>query len=157
EPEKSVYRVLPQKDVPWEAALGKAKTRICASGVALSKIDPRIVAEKIKAGVNVRLIYANPCGPAVQLKQRQTDEHNPDASSNVTSTMKRFGQYSKDLSTAQKQALNVMLTAAYPTMVVMIIDDDLYTYFCPYGAVCTTSPVLIFENYREKSPDTAGF
>ncbi|HXI23547.1 MAG TPA: hypothetical protein VNG71_06710 [Pyrinomonadaceae bacterium] len=148
-----IYRVVTQKDMNWQAALGNAKSRIRASGVALSNIDPKLVTDKIKAGANVQLVYVNPCAPAVQ--QRQADEHNPHASTNIALSIKKLGDFSQNLSPAEKQALNVMLTDAYPTMVVTIIDDDLYAYFCPYRAECSTSPVLIFDNYHEK--DAARF
>ena len=151
----SNYKLLPAEKVNWQEALSNAKTRICASGVALSKIDPKLVSDKVKAGVSVQLIYVNPCGAAVQ--ERQADENNPHASANVTSAIQKLGDFTKDLSTAQKQGLHVMLSPAYPTMIVMIIDNDLYAYFCPYGAECSTSPVMVFSNYREKSPETAMF
>ncbi len=144
------YELKAQKDILWDAAVQNAKSRIRATGVALSKLDPKLVAERVKAGVAVQLVYVNPCGETV--KQRQKDENNPHASMNITSVIRKFGDFTRDFNTSQNQLLQIKRTDTYPTMVVVIIDNDLYTYFCPYGAECSTSPVLVFKGYSGKTP-----
>jgi hypothetical protein len=145
------YELKAQKDIQWDAAVQNARSRIWATGVALSKLDPKLVAERVKAGVAVQLVYVNPCGEAV--KKREEDEHNPHASGNIMNVIRKFVDFTKDFDATQKQSLHIMRTDTYPTMVVMIIDSDLYAYFCPYGAECSTSPVLFFKGYREKIPE----
>ena len=39
------YELRPQNDIKWDAAVQNAKSRIWATGVALSKLDPKLVAE----------------------------------------------------------------------------------------------------------------
>jgi|SRR5882724_791240 len=144
------YELKAQDDIQWDAAVKNAKSKIKATGVALSKLDPKSVTDKVKEGVVVQLVYINPCGETV--KKRQKDENNPHASMNITNAIRKFGDFIKDSNTSQSQSLQIKLTDTYPTMVVVIIDNDLYAYFCPYGADCSTSPVLVFKGYRGKTP-----
>jgi hypothetical protein len=147
------YELKTMQDVPWEAALRNAKTRIWASGVALTKLNPQLISERVKDRVDVQLAYVNPCGATV--KQRMDDEHNPNASSNILSNLKRFDAYTKDFNAAQRESLKIRLSDVYPTMVVVNIDSDIYAYFCPYGGECSNSPVLVFKNYNQKQPENA--
>jgi hypothetical protein len=144
------YELNLQQDVLWDAAIHNARTRIWASGVALRKLNPQLIAGKVKEGVTAQVVYVNPCGDTIT--KRQADENNPNASTNIKSNLKTFETYTKDFNQTQRNSLQVKLTDAYPTMVVVIIDDDLYAYFCPYGAVCSDSPVLVFKGYQEKKP-----
>ena len=154
-PAAPVYELKVPGDVKLEAAVDGAQNRVWASGVALSKLDPRILVAKVKAGVSVRLVYADPCGEAV--KKRQVDENNPSATRNIASRLTSLDNYLKqqNLSESQKSMLQVKLLDVYPTMAVIIIDDDLYAYFCRYGDVCSSSPVLVFTDYMNKKPKDA--
>lgn len=147
------YELKTMQDVSWDAAVRNARTRIWASGVALSKLNPQLISERVKERVDVQLVYVNPCGATVQ--QRMTDEHNPNASSNILSNLKRFDAYTKDFNAAQQESLKVKLSDIYPTMVVVNIDSDIYAYFCPYGGECSNSPVLVFNGYNQKQPENA--
>jgi hypothetical protein len=149
-PEDREYELRSQEEIPWDAAIKNARVRVWASGVALRKLNPQLIAEKVKDGVNARLIYLNPCGETV--RRRQEDENNPNATGNIRAGLNTFDTYTKDFNESQQRDLQVKLTDVYPTMIVVIIDDDLYAYFCPYGAVCTGSPVLVFRQYRKKKP-----
>jgi hypothetical protein len=142
-----------QQDVQWEAEIKNAKSRIWASGVAISKLNPRTVSEKVVQGVNAQIVYVDPCGDVV--KQRQSDEQNEATTGRIMSNLESFYSSTKDLKDSQKRSLQVRLAEVYPTMVVIIIDNDLYAYFCPYRAVCTSSPVLFFRNYVDQNPASA--
>lgn len=146
------YELKAQHDIQWDAALRNAKIRIWASGVSLSKLNPQLIAEKVKEGVPVQMAYVNPCGDMI--KKRMADENNPDAVGNIRININKFDTFTRDFSETQKDLLKVKLADSYPTMVVIIIDNDLYAYFCPYGTVCSNSPVLIFKDYYEQKPKT---
>jgi len=152
-PETREYELKAQHDIMWDAAVKQAKSRIWASGVALSKLNPQLIAEKVKEGVTVQMAYLSPCGDMV--KQRMDDENNPDAAVNIKGNLNKFDTFTRDFNVMQKDSLKVKLTNVYPTMVVIIIDNDLYAYFCPYGAVCSNSPVLVFKDYEKKPKSTA--
>src|SRR6267142_1667852 len=152
-PETREYELKAQHDIMWEAAVKQAKSRIWASGVALSKLNPQLIAEKVKEGVTVQMAYLSPCGDMV--KQRMDDENNPDAAVNIKGNLNKFDTFTRDFNVMQKDSLKVKLTNVYPTMVVIIIDNDLSAYFCPYGAVCSNSPVLVFKDYEKKLKSTA--
>jgi hypothetical protein len=147
------YELKAMAEVPWDTAVRNAKTRIWATGIALTKLNPQLISERVKERVDVQLAYVNPCGATVQ--QRMDDEHNPNASSNILGNLKRFDAYTKDFNAAQRESLKVKLSNVYPTMVVINIDSDIYAYFCPYGGECSNSPVLVFKNYKEKQPESA--
>ncbi|HEY8185057.1 MAG TPA: hypothetical protein VIF64_03250 [Pyrinomonadaceae bacterium] len=152
-PESRDYELKAQQDILWDAAVKNAKSRIWASGIALSKLNPQLIAEKVKEGVPVQMAYLSPCGDVI--KQRMGDENNPDAAVNIKANLNKFDTFTRDFNVMQKDSLKVKLTNVYPTMVVIIIDNDLYTYFCPYGAVCSNSPVLVFKDYEKKPKSTA--
>jgi hypothetical protein len=152
-PESREYELKAQQDILWDAAVKNAKSRIWASGIALSKLNPQLIAEKVKEGVPVQMAYLSPCGDVI--KQRMDDENNPDAAVNIKANLNKFDTFTRDFNVMQKDSLKVKLTNVYPTMVVIIIDNDLYTYFCPYGAVCSNSPVLVFKDYEKKPKSTA--
>jgi hypothetical protein len=148
--ENREYELRSQEEISWDAAIKNARVRVWASGVALRKLNPELIAERVKDGVNARLVYVNPCGETV--RRRQEDENNPNAAGNIQASLNTFDTYTKDFNETQQRDLQVKLVDVYPTMIVVIIDDDLYAYFCPYGAVCTGSPVLVFKQYRTKKP-----
>jgi hypothetical protein len=144
------YELKAQDEISWDAAIRNARNRILALGIALSKLDPKLIAGKVKEGVTAQVIYLNPCHDTI--RQRQNDENNQDAVSRIKANLQAFGTHTKDFNPALKSSLQVKLTDIYPTMVVVIIDDDLYAYFCPHNAECTTSPVLVFKDFRGKTP-----
>lgn len=47
------------------------------------------------------------------------------------------------------KSLKISLLEAYPTMNVLILDENLYVYFCFYGHRCDESPALTFEGYKK--------
>jgi hypothetical protein len=144
------YELKLAKDLKLEVE--NAKNRVWASGVALSKLDPRILTERLKAGVSVQVVYLDPCGEAI--KKRQTDENNPSATNNVRTRLTGYDTFSKlyNLAESEKSSLQVRVLDVYPTMAVIIIDNDLYAYFCRFGDVCSASPALVFKDYTNKKP-----
>jgi hypothetical protein len=151
--EKREYELKLQQDILWDTLIRNARSRIWASGVALKRLNPQLISERVKEGVNAQIVYVDPCGETIS--KRQDDEKNPDAAGNIKSNLKTFDTYTKDLNETQRSSLQVKLTDAYPTMIVVIIDNDLYAYFCPYGAVCSGSPVLVFKGYQETASHPA--
>jgi hypothetical protein len=137
-----------------EDVVKNAKSSVQASGIALMSIDPGTVAEKIKSGVNVELVYTNPCGELIC--RRMKDENSMNAQGNVRRQLSRLNDYySNKFDEGERGRLHVYLSdSAYPTMIVTIIDNrDLYAYFCPYADVCTASPMLVLKDYKdEKRP-----
>jgi hypothetical protein len=155
------YELKPQDQVPWESVLKQAKHKLQASGIALTHINTETLTSKVAhEEVQATLVMVDPCGDAV--KRRQEDEGNDSASQNIFHQLKGFGRYTSDSKLSPKEklklekSLEIWLIEGYPTMAIIIVDDDLYAYFCTYGSSCATSPVLIFKNYHG-NPDAEYF
>jgi hypothetical protein len=138
-----------------------AKFRIYASGFVLDPIDPKLIADKIKANKSfeAHIVLVKPSSKIVC--QRYKDETENDTPGKDEAEKKTPGYLYKKLELQvsrfvehRKESLEdkyqVKLSDAYPTMAVYVIDDDVCVYFYPYGAAGTYSPVLKFTNVGQK-------
>jgi hypothetical protein len=141
------YELKRKGEINWDTVIKSAKHRLTATGVALSSLDSQRILERAEAGVVTTLTYVDPCGDAIV--KRQTDENNYHAARNIVNTIQKFDPATNPIDEKQKRFLEVKITPAYPTMVVIIADEDLYAYFCAYGSVCSDSPVLVFHDYEK--------
>lgn len=126
-------------------ALRDAKSTIRATGFLVQAIDPDLVSEKTARipNFNVELLMVDPLNSNV-VCARQRDEDNYLTYGKILLKVRIFHKNCKSL---LGNKLHLGLTEAYPTMVVIMIDDDLYAYFYPYNKSGTDSPILKFTNY----------
>jgi hypothetical protein len=129
-----------------EEALRNAKYKVEATGYVLSRLTPDYVIGKMHdmPKFTTNIVMVDPI-PRNVICQRQHDEDNkPRNYQQILLKLREFRQKGKSL---VGERLKLGVIDAYPTMAVIIIDDDLYVYSYPYKALGTDSPVLKFSNY----------
>jgi hypothetical protein len=126
-------------------ALGNAKRTIRASGFLVQSIDPDLINNKVKASpeFNAELVIVDPLNTST-VCARERDEDNYLTYEKLLLKLRIFHKNSADL---LGNKLKLFVADAYPTMSVLIIDDDLFAYIYPFRQVGTESPVLKFPNY----------
>jgi len=134
------------------AALATAKRTIRASGFLVQAIDPDLINNKVKASpeFNAELLVVDPLNTST-VCARERDEENYLTYDKLVLKLRGFH---KNCEALLGNRLKLFVTDAYPTMSVLIIDDDLYAYFYPFKQVGTESPVLRFQNYASDSRAT---
>ena len=128
-----------------EQALGAAKEKVEATGYIVSKLTPDDISEKLSLHpkFTVSLVVVNPFSPVLCQRQRDEDRQ-PRNYQQILSKLREFRQKSKSMIGGR---LRLGVSDVYPTMTVIIVDDDLFAYFYPYKGLGTTSPVLKFTDY----------
>jgi hypothetical protein len=141
-------------------AVRAAKQRIVATSYVLSDIDADVIKAHHDSSPEFAaiLVMVDPLGaggPNRVMCQRQRDEDGDNTTypnyGRVLNKLRDF--YSpgktKDLIGGK---LRIGLIDAYPTMAVLLVDDDLYVYFYPYTGA-SNSPVIKFQDYtRTREP-----
>ena len=133
-------------------ALGNAKRTIRAAGFLVHAIDPDLINNKTKKwpDFNAELLVVDPLNTST-VCARERDEENYLTYEKLLLKLRGFRKNTQPL---LGNRLKLFVTDAYPTMSVVIIDDDLYAYFYPFRQVGTESPVLKFQNYASDSRAT---
>jgi hypothetical protein len=146
------YEITEYTKVPWQQLINGATYRVFATGIVLTPFErPQIqeLINKVKNidGFTVKLFMLKPDGKAVEA--RAADEgmtRNPAKIAEKLLTIREL--IKSELSQKAKASMMVKCIDVYPTIAVIIIDHDLYTYSYPYGARGTDSPVIIFRNFE---------
>ena len=127
-------------------ALNDAKRSIRASGFLVQAIDSDLVNDRVRRAPDftAELLMVDPLNSAV-VCARQRDEDNYLTYEKIVLKIRIFHKTSADL---LGNKLRLAVTNSYPTMTVVMIDDDLYAYFYPYGKAATGSPVLKIQDYE---------
>ncbi len=110
-----------------QQALGEAKENVEATGYVISKLTPDDVNDKMRdfPKFTTSIVMVNPFSPVIC--QRQHDEDNqPRNYQQILSKLREFRQKSPRLI---GERLRVGVSDVYPTMTVIIIDDDLMRTF----------------------------
>jgi hypothetical protein len=135
-------------------AVRAAKTRIVAAGYVLSDID----ADFIKSQhdrlpyFDAIVVMVDPLGaggPNRVMCQRQRDEDGDTTSySNYSRVLNKLREFRSPAKTGKLlgNQLKVGIIDMYPTLGVILVDDDLYVYFYTYNGG-GNSPVIKFDNY----------
>lgn len=150
-PQDRTYEIKKYTDIPWDQLISGANYRVFATGTILTPFTIQRVKqliEKIRKAENftAKLIMLKPNGSAV--KARVVDEKTPLIPFNVAGKLLELRELiTHELSPNDKNRLMVKCIDVYPTMAVIIIDDDLYTYSYPFGARATDSTVIIFRKF----------
>jgi len=143
-------------------ALRTAKKRVVAAGYVLSDID----ADFIKAqhdrspDFEATVVMVDPLGaggPNRVMCQRQRDEEGDNTTySNYARVLNKLREFHSPAKTGPLlgNKLKLGVIDLYPTMGVLLVDDDLYVYFYPYQGA-GNSPTIKFENYS-RSKDLRG-
>ena len=128
-------------------ALRDAKSTIRATGFLVQAVDPDLIIDKTRVlpDFKVEILMVDPLNVTVVCK-RQDDEGNHLTYGKSLLKLRIFHNNCKNL---LGNRLKVGVTDAYPTMSVIMIDDDLYAYFYAYNKPGTDSPILKFTNYAK--------
>jgi hypothetical protein len=128
-------------------ALRDAKSTIRAAGFLVQAVDPDLIIDKTRVlpDFKAEILMVDPLNVTVVCK-RQEDEGNHLTYGKSLLKLRIFHHNLKNL---LGNRLKVGVTDAYPTMSVIMIDDDLYAYFYSYNKPGTDSPVLKFTNYAK--------
>jgi hypothetical protein len=128
-----------------KAALLNAKHSIRATGFLVQAVDADLVNQKLGAdpNFNAEILMVDPLRLDV-VCARQNDETNALTYGKILFKLRIFHKNFKNL---LGNRVRVGLTGSYPTMNVIMIDDDLYVYFYSYQRSGTDSPILKFANY----------
>jgi hypothetical protein len=128
-------------------ALRDAKSTIRAAGFLVQAVDPDLLIDKTRVlpDFKAEILMVDPLNVTVVCK-RQEDEGN-----HLTygKSLLKLRIFHNNLKSLLGNRLKVGVTDAYPTMSVIMIDDDLYAYFYSYNKPGTDSPILKFTNYAK--------
>jgi hypothetical protein len=135
-----------------DKALDQAKTKIEGAGYVIAHVTPDFINERMldSPQLSVTLVMVDPLARNA-ICQRQHDEDNqPRTYGEILTKTQNFMRKSKSL---LGKRLKLGFIDVYPTMTVIIIDNDLYAYFYPYKSMGRkselgpSSPVLKYVNY----------
>lgn len=140
-------------------ALGGANERIVAAGYVLSDITPDFIRGLMQksSGFKATIVMVDPLGPGNIVCQRQRDEEGDQSNyANYTEIINKIRDFRSPAKTGSwiGDRLKVGVIDLYPTLAVVLVDNDLYVYPYPYGTAAD-SPVLKFTNYA-RSPGASG-
>jgi hypothetical protein len=161
-PQECPYELRKYNEMPWAELISGANYRVSAVGISLTLIDePRLeqLIEKIKKNkeFKVKLFMLRPHGKAIE--ERTRDEEPPPIPNVIEGKLSTFRKLIKQLGPDDEKRLTVKCYDEYPTIAVVIIDADLYTYSYIYGERAIRSTVTIFKNYERnpRTSDLAGY
>jgi hypothetical protein len=142
----------PCSQINWGAIIDRAQTEVRAVGFALMKIadaERTLLVAKIKdSDLRVVLILNNPLAETARTRARDEDG-NDLAPADIAKISLRLLESRDHLKTFRKEKrLVVKHVDRYPTIAVVIVDEDLYAYFYPFGRLATNSPILVFRDYK---------
>ncbi|MBI3327309.1 MAG: helix-turn-helix transcriptional regulator [Nitrospinae bacterium] len=157
------YRLLPHREVNWGQVIHAAHTRLRAAGFALTEIAGALrvpIFNKIMRSdhFSAMLTLNDPLVPTAKL--REGDERVTDAKSrmHMAEITLQLLDLKKDLAKLERgDRLIVKHVKAYPTIAVVVVDNDLYAYFYPFRQRGTESPILEFRGYEQAPSELANF
>ncbi len=147
-------RIVPYSSVNWDALIEEATHTFRASGFALVKIvemNSRRLLRKIKEldGFRAEVFLGDPFSPAAAMRARDENDNYlaPQVIARVAIQVDDARAALGTLGKAERLVLKHF--PSYPTMAVVLIDNDLYAYFYPLGELGTDSPIIIISSYSE--------
>jgi hypothetical protein len=151
-----LYEIKKYNDIPWEKLISDANYEIVATAVFLTKFDrPQMIEliKKIKKDekFKVNLFVLKPNGRSMEARIK--DEYPPPYPSEIAGKLLTFRELFKGLSDNERERMSVKYYDVYPTVAVIIIDDDLYTYPYIAGHSGVNATVTIFKAYKS-NPQT---
>lgn len=164
------YEVKQYRQVPWNDLINNANKRVWAVGTKLSPFERSQVSslinkiQKQQIPEGVKLVLMNPDSNQLvkriddELKERIKDEQLrkekiSDVQNEIRSKLSWIDDYVSELKGNETDKISVKCSEVYPTIGVVIIDDDLYAYSYPFGDTAEDSAVIIFRKYAN-NPET---
>lgn len=161
-PPQDYFEIKKYNEMPWAELISSATFRVTAVGISLTLVDePRlqILIEKIKKSkeFRVNLFMLKPDGKAVQ--ERTKDEEPPPIPNVIDGKLTTFRKLIDQLGPDDKKRLTIKCYDVYPTVAVIVIDNNLYAYSYIHGHRAIDSPVMIFRDYENnlRTGDLAGY
>jgi hypothetical protein len=154
------YEIALLGDVHLDALATSANSRVRGAGAMLAAVGPDAMTRLIERALTndrfeVKLIMLKPNGRAAI--ERAQDEGTPRDSLKLMNLLAKklveFHNKIKDLPPKIRSNLTIKCIDAYPTIAVLIIDNDLYAWWYRYGSGERDKPVIILKNY-ETNPRT---
>jgi len=147
------YELIPHSEMNWAEIIDVAKKELRAVGFGLAKVADneavRLLAKIKQSRFRVTLILNDPLFPTARMRMRDEGQ-NILAPQDIAKITLRLLKYRDDLALLRKEKrLIVKHVREYPTMAVVVVDEDLYAYFYPYGHLGTESPILRFRGYKQ--------
>lgn len=135
-------------------AVRAAKRRVIAAGYVLSDVDADFIKSQHDRlpDFEAIVVMVDPLGaggPNRVMCQRQRDEDGDMTSySNYSRVLNKLKEFRSPAKTGKLlgNQLKVGVIDMYPTLGVILVDDDLYVYFYTYAGG-GNSPVIKFDNY----------
>jgi hypothetical protein len=150
------FTVMNYSSIDWNSLIENANSEVFAEGAVLDPFQVHTVVRSLikHNGLNAKLLLLDPEGKTVL--QRSTDE-NPyaphDNPARIREKIKAFqAARAEPNSKDWKDRFQLLVCDNYPTMAVLVIDNDLYAYFYSFRELGTDSPVLKFSNYKQAGP-----
>jgi hypothetical protein len=146
-----LYTFQDYSSIDWEKLIEGAKREVSAEGIVLDNLDIDDLTRSLmhSSNLNVRLVLLDPEGHAVE--ERRVDE-GPTAHENRVRIREKIRSFQVARNSAGgdywKDRFRFYVRDTYPTMSVIVIDDDLYVYFYSFRKKGTRGPVLKFLNYK---------
>ncbi|MBL8148446.1 MAG: serine/threonine protein kinase [Blastocatellia bacterium] len=141
--EAKPYEVVQYDQIKWEELIESAKKEIVAEGIYLESFNPSKLTKlaKAKPSLKVKIMLLDPGGDVVVRRERD------EGHLNRTRIMQKFLDFDEQLKRNSLKDVEVgkfelKCFNIYPTIAVVMIDDDLYAYFYSYGELGTGSPVI---------------
>ena len=150
-PQDRPYELKKYNEIPWDQLISGANRQVIATGIFLTKFDPPQVEQLIKKikrdeKFQVKIFVLKPNGSAV--KERSRNEYPPPIPSDIAGKLLTFRELLRGLSDSEKDRLTVKYYDVCPSIAVIIIDDDLYTYPYVAGRRATDSTVTVLRKYE---------
>lgn len=145
------YKLKPYGEMDWQGLLSRANYEVFAVGISLDLISEtrlQLLIDKIQQnkGFKVKLFMLNPHGKAIE--ERTRDEKPPPVTKSLEGKLSTFRRLIKQLGPKDEERLTVKCYDEYPSIAVVIIDTDLFTYSYVYGERGVGSTVTGFEHYQ---------
>lgn len=147
------YTVRSYSSIDWKKLIQGAQREVRAEGTVLDGIDiddlTKSLTEPRARKLNVKLVLLDPEGQAVEQRMRDEGPTGHDNRFHIREKIRSF-QFAQTSAGSDlwKDRFRLVVRDTYPTMAVIVVDDDLYAYFYALRKKGTESPVLQFSNYR---------
>ncbi|MFY9584935.1 MAG: hypothetical protein WAR21_10645 [Candidatus Acidiferrales bacterium] len=141
--------------INWDKVIGSAQRQVLAEGLVLQGIEVDAVVRSLRRfdHLTVKVVLLDPDSHVV--KEREDDESPGAAHDNRARLIEKIKSFQVARtgpgSDLWKERFQLLVRDTYPTMAVIVIDDDLYAYFYPFRKKGTESPVFKFPHYTQQN------
>lgn len=154
------FDVVDYASINWDKLIGSTQRQVLAEGIVLQGIEVDALVRSLRRSdhLTVKVVLLDPEGHVV--KEREADESPGPAHDNRAWLIAKIKSFQAARtgpgSDLWKERFQLLVRDTYPTMAVIVVDDDLYAYFYPFRKRGTESPVFKFPHYRQLNDPLAG-